>query len=64
MDEKNFLTIAFCSIIGIAVICIATLFFVSATGNVIAGTGQYYWTGAGHYTPECGRRAALHWRPA
>jgi hypothetical protein len=54
MKEQNFITIAFCSIIGIAIICIATLFFMSATGNVISGTGQYYWAGAGHYTPEYG----------
>lgn len=55
MDEKNFITIAFCSIIGISIICIATLYFMSATAAVTAGTtGQYYWTGAGHYTPEYG----------
>ena len=54
MDEKSFITIAFCSVIGIAVICIATLYFMGATGSVIAGTGPYYWAGSGHYNPEYG----------
>ena len=47
MDEKNFVAIAFCSIVAIAVVCIATLYFMNITG-------QSYWAGAGHYTPEYG----------
>jgi hypothetical protein len=47
MDEKNFVTIAFCSIIAIAVVCIATLYFMNVTG-------QYYTAGFGPYVQEYG----------
>jgi hypothetical protein len=46
--------IAMFSLVAISVICFATMFFMSATGNAVAGTGQYYWTGGSHYVPEYG----------